>query len=108
MTERTYLMGEERERVPESGMQAWHNRRGLPWGRTFNGLLPKTISRMARSVLFNIPVHLGNEHGIRTEGIPYEQLHIRHMMAHVYGEFRDGQEHYHERPKEASHAQRAH
>lgn len=77
-----------------------HHAQGLPWGPEFHGPDPVTMSRMSRSVLHNITVHLANEHKVNPDKIPDEQRHWRHALAHMYGEFRPGQEHYHDK-KEA-------
>lgn len=83
------------EDVPESGMKEWHNSRGIPWGATFDGPEPKTISRMCWPG--NLSVHLANEHRINSDGVRgYEQM--AHMVAHTEGQFRPGQEHYHQQP----------
>lgn len=45
-------------------------------------------------VPYNLTVHIANEHKINPA--PYEhQRVIDHMLAHVYGRFRTGAEHYH-------------
>lgn len=94
--EPVYRMGDEL--VPESGMQKWHNDRGLPWGTTFDGPEPVTMSRMARGVLGNATAHYYNEHD--GADVPWEQIPFAHLIAHMYGRFRKGQAHYHEGPPE--------
>ncbi len=74
-----------------------HHSRGIPWGPKFEGPYPITVSRMARSVLENITVHLANEHKVNSDPVPFEQRQLVHALAHMYGEFRPGQEHYHEK-----------
>lgn len=95
MAQKQYRMG--MELVPESGMRKWHHDRGLPWGPLYEGPDPVTIRLMARQVLVNITVHLANEHKINPG--PYEENQVQHMLAHLYGIFRAGQEHYHQRPE---------
>lgn len=96
MTERHYRLGDHL--VPESGMKRWHNDRGLPWGQTFDGPCPVTMTRMSREPMRNIRVHLANEHNDPVRGRPHELLHQAHMEDHLYGKFREGHEHYHEEP----------
>jgi hypothetical protein len=57
---------------------------------------------MGRRAMENISVHLANEHRINPDSLPFESHHIRHMMAHTYGEWRAGQEHVHEHPEHSS------
>lgn len=92
--EPVYRMGDDF--VPQSEMRKWHNDRGLPWGNVFYGPEPVTMSRMARSVLGNTSLHYYNEHG--GPDVPFEQVSVMHMIAHMYGRFRKGQAHYHEEP----------
>lgn len=91
------------DRMPPSndaaGMERWHHEHGLPWGPQFSGPEPKVMGRMARKAMANITVHLANEHQISPDARPPEQHHIQHMLAHLYGLFRPGQEHYHEEPQ---------
>lgn len=84
--------------MSEDQLRKEHHEAGLPWGLQFLGPYPITVRRMARDVLSNITVHLANEHGLKTSGLP-EQHHIQHLLAHLYGRFRRGQEHYHEAPE---------
>jgi hypothetical protein len=56
---------------------------------------------MGRQAMENISVHLANEHRVDTENIPFESHQLRHMMAHTYGEFRDGFSHVHESLKQS-------
>jgi hypothetical protein len=42
---------------------------------------------------YNLTVHLANEHGTETE-FPHMRV-MKHLMAHLYGGFREGCEHYH-------------
>lgn len=81
----------------EDELAAYRYEHGLPWGPIFRGKYPFTVSQMSRDVLGNITVHLANEHRVSPDKIPFEQLHWRHALAHVYGEFRPGQEHYHDK-----------
>lgn len=92
----------EADRMPPSndaaGLERWHHERGMPWGIVFHGPEPKVMARMSRAAMSNISVHLPNEHRVDPDKHPWEQSHIQHMLAHVYGRFRPGQEHYHEEP----------
>jgi hypothetical protein len=81
-----------------AGLTRWHHEHGMPWGPQYFGPEPKVMGRMSRAAMRNITVHLANEHGINRDKHPWEQHHIQHMLAHVYGQFREGQEHYHEEP----------
>lgn len=90
MTEKTYRMGDEL--IPESGMAQWHNDRGQPWGATYNGPEPMTVS--AQVPAGNITVHLGNQHGISPTRDPEANSHA-HLVAHRDAVFRPGQGHYH-------------
>lgn len=90
-------MSEDRYRVEPDAQAARHHADGLPWGPVYHGPYPVTVRRMSRRVLDNITVHLANEHRINPDPIPHEQRHLRHMLAHMYGEFRGGQEHYHDK-----------
>jgi hypothetical protein len=98
MSETVYRMAGEL--VPAGQMQKWHNDRGLPWGAVYNGPDPITIRRMVPPQ--NLSVHLANEHGIDPD--PFKgDLHRAawvHMSAHLSGDFRRGQEHYHRKNQE--------
>jgi hypothetical protein len=84
------------ELVPESQMKRWHNDRGKAWGTTFEGPEPILIARM--ELPGNLTVHLANQHGLE-RGAVIEMTAFRHLWAHLYAQFREGQEHYHEMPK---------
>lgn len=95
MNEHTYIM--DGERIPESGMQKWHNDRGLPWGREYQGPDPITVRRMvpAGTSRLSLSVHVANEHGIDLDKARLGWSEVEHMYAHMTGRFRKGQEHYH-------------
>jgi hypothetical protein len=80
------------------GLKRWHNDHGLPWGATFDGPDPVTMAKMVRPGAMNLTVHLANEHGVQADR--YHGTQVEHMLAHVYGRFRAGQEHYHAQPGE--------
>lgn len=96
--ERTYIM--DGQPVPESGMKEWHNSRGIPWGTSFEGPEPKTVSRMQHPDRMNLSVHLANEHGRNPGHLDVKLLgrEVSHLVYHLYGIFRKGQEHYHAQP----------
>jgi len=97
VNEPVYRMGGEH--VPASEMKKWHHARGIPWGTPFDGPDPVTICRMARPD--NMNVHLANEHGASANAAdPLHGVHLAHLLAHAYGQFRDGQGHYHETPEQ--------
>lgn len=98
MNELMYRMGDD-EQVPESGLQKWHNDRGLPWGSPYEGPEPVTIRRMvpAGTSQLSISVHLANEHATDSDKALYG-AEIEHMHAHLVARFRLGQEHYHSAP----------
>ena len=41
----------------------------------------------------NLSVHLANEHGKSLDR--WQENYIAHTLTHLYGEFREGSEHYH-------------
>lgn len=92
--EHYYVMGGER--VSETGMQKWHNDRGLPWGRTYDGPNPIIVRRMipAGTGKLSLGVHLANEHGINSDRTAHG-AEVEHMHAHMIGKFQLGQGHYH-------------
>jgi hypothetical protein len=47
----------------------------------------------------NMSVHLANEHGANPDR--WQDNYIAHLAAHLYGDFRDGSEHYHVRGETA-------
>jgi hypothetical protein len=95
-------MNEEKFSLAMTDAEAkeWHNSRGLPWGTPFAGPAPKTISRMAPPDKLNQDVHLANEHGRAPDYIDVRRVgrEISHALFHLYGIFREGQEHYHGQP----------
>ena len=76
-------------------MKKWHNERGIPWGVPYEGPDPFTVRRMA--YLDSLSVHLANEHHIDSREHRGDEQH-GHQVAHTYGQFRAGQEHYHAKP----------
>lgn len=80
--------------------KVWHNSRGIPWGTTFEGPEPKTVSRMRHPDRMNLSVHLANEHGRAPDYIDVRRTgrEISHALFHLYAIFRKGQEHYHSQP----------
>lgn len=78
---------------PDWRIKAWHNERGLPWGNPFEGPEPITVSKMVPTRGMNMTVHLANEHGLREDH--YMGTSVAHLLAHVHGQFRPGQGHYH-------------
>jgi hypothetical protein len=51
-----------------------------------------------RKDMENVSVHLANEHGVSGHGTQHELYHQLHMQAHMYGQFRPGEAHVHEKP----------
>jgi len=83
----------------DEGRRRWHLDRGVPWGEHFDGPAPITMAMMqmpgVHSGIMSLSVHLANEH----RATPHQDhgAEIEHMLAHLYGQFRPGQEHYHAR-----------
>lgn len=83
------------------GRKTWHNDRGLPWGSSFDGPGAVTMAMMQMpgvhsGIMVSLSVHLANEHGVSSD--KYVGTDIEHALAHQYGRFRPGQEHYHATP----------